>query len=213
MHQIRRLDSAQWLLSGVSFISSLGIAVMLPLIPLYAVSLGATPTQLGLLTSAFALANAAGQLVAGVLLDRVGARGFIRSGIATHAGANTLIATAATAPSLIAYRSLAGVGAGVNLVATRLYLVQVADPGHLAFVNGVHRCLVRAAHRPLAGRATRRTFGVVTAISQLGTVAGAMAASAVWQRAGLNAAMLTTTISVSLGGAVLLLLPSKTRRE
>lgn len=391
MRQIRTLDGSQWLLAGVSFISSLGIAVMLPLIPLYAVSLGATPTQLGLLTSAFALANAAGQLVAGVLHDRVGARVFIRGGVATYAGANALIATAASATSLIAYRSLAGVGAGVNLVATRLYLVQVADPNRLAFVNGILSAanaagqvvgpafggivaaladlrapflLVAATSglalvgalflpRPAVGSRTAavdatgsdapsrlfnrsalvllaaqllllagyggfittyaplatqrlgwstlevgavfsifgvgsitlgpwlshiadqtsrrnvsalgtipvalfglalalelprlvlyvitfaagggltaftaawfamltdaspagrrgRTFGVVTAISQLGTVAGATVAAAVWQRAGLNAAMLTTTISISLGGAVLLLLPSKTRRE
>lgn len=49
------------LIAAVSFVSSLGIGVMLPLMPLYALSLGASPLQLGLMTSVFALANTAGQ--------------------------------------------------------------------------------------------------------------------------------------------------------
>lgn len=47
---------------------------MLPLIPLYAISLGAAPFQLGLLTSAFALANAVAQFGAGLVVDRMGPR-------------------------------------------------------------------------------------------------------------------------------------------
>ena len=89
MRQIHTLDSSQWLLAAITFISSLGIAVMLPLIPLYAVSLGATPTQLGLLTSAFALANAAGRFAAGMLMDR--ARPLTPSIAVALAGASLLL--------------------------------------------------------------------------------------------------------------------------
>jgi MFS family permease len=121
----------------MSFVSQLGIAVMLPLIPLYAISLGAAPWQLGLLTSTFAITSAAGQLGAGVLIDRLGARPFIRTGIAVYAGANVLIATAFDAISLITYRSLAGFGGGANIIANRVYLAQLADPTRMAFVNGV----------------------------------------------------------------------------
>lgn len=124
-------------LAAIGFVSSLGVAVMLPLIPLYALSLRATPLQLGLLTSGFSVASAAAQFGAGVYLDRYGARAFISGGIATYAAANVLIATSASAGALIAFRSLAGLGGGVNVVATRLYLAQIAHPAHLAFTNGV----------------------------------------------------------------------------
>ncbi len=130
-------DRSLFILAAMTLISSLGIAVMLPLIPLYGISLGASPVQLGLLTSGFALASALGQLAAGFALERLGSRGFIRGGIAVYAGANALIATAADALSLIAFRSLAGLGGGANLVASRLYLAQVADPKRMAFVNGI----------------------------------------------------------------------------
>jgi len=162
LSQIRRLDAAIIILTLVNFLSSLGIAIMLPLIPLYAISLGAAPVQLGLLTSAFALANAAAQLAAGLVVDRAGSRSLIRGGIATYAGANVLIATAATAPVLIAYRSLAGVGAGVNIISTRLYLAAVADPAHMAFVNGV----ISAAYS--AGQVVGPAFGgIISALANL----------------------------------------------
>jgi MFS family permease len=137
IRDLRRLETPHLVLAAITFVSSLGIGVMLPLIPLYARSLGASPLQLGLLTSGFAVANAVGQLSSGWLSDRVGARRFIRAGIATYAGANVLIASAANAVVLIAFRALAGLGAGIDFVATRLYLTQVSDPNRLALYNGV----------------------------------------------------------------------------
>lgn len=160
--QFRALDAAIVILTVVNFVSSLGIAIMLPLIPLYAIALGAAPLQLGLLTSAFALANAVAQLAAGLTVDRTGSRSLIRGGIATYAGANVLIATAASAPVLIAYRTLAGFGAGVNIISTRLYLAAVADPAHMAFVNGV----ISAAYS--AGQVIGPAFGgIISALANL----------------------------------------------
>ena len=64
-------------LATISFVSSLGISIMLPLLPLYALSLGATPLQLGLMTSGFAIANGVAQFASGFLMDRYGARRFV----------------------------------------------------------------------------------------------------------------------------------------
>ena len=64
-------------LATISFISSLGISIMLPLLPLYALSLGASPLQLGLMTSGFAIANGVAQFASGFLMDRWGARRFV----------------------------------------------------------------------------------------------------------------------------------------
>jgi len=124
-------------LATISFVSSLGISIMLPLLPLYALSLGASPLQLGLMTSGFAVANGIAQFASGFLMDRYGARRFIVAGIGTYAAANVLIATAPTAIALIGYRFVAGLGGGVNMVATRLYIAQTAEQASLAFFNSI----------------------------------------------------------------------------
>ncbi len=124
-------------LATISFVSSLGISIMLPLLPLYALSLGASPLQLGLMTSGFAIANGVAQFASGFLMDRFGARRFIVAGIGTYAAANVLIATAPTAIALIGYRVVAGLGGGINMVATRLYIAQTAEQASLAFFNSI----------------------------------------------------------------------------
>ncbi|MEK7285627.1 MAG: MFS transporter, partial [Chloroflexota bacterium] len=111
LRQLASLRGPLAVIAAISFVSSLGIGVMLPLMPLYAISLGATPVQLGLMTSAFAVANTASQLLSGLFLDRYGSLPFIRAGTATYAFANGLIATAGNALVLIGYRALAGFGA------------------------------------------------------------------------------------------------------
>ena len=134
---LRDLRGPLGVLASMLFVSQLGVGVMLPIIPLYAIALGASPRDLGLLTTAFSLANVAAQLGVGFILDRIDPRIPIRAGIATYAGANLLISTAAGVPSLLAFRALAGLGGGANLVADRVYLSRIADPARLAYLNGL----------------------------------------------------------------------------
>lgn len=134
---LRDLRGPLGVLASMLFVSQLGIGVMLPIIPLYAISLGASPRELGLLTTAFSLANVAAQLGIGFVLDRIDQRIPIRAGIATYSGANLLISTAAGVQSLLAFRALAGLGAGANIVADRVYLSRIADPARLAYLNGL----------------------------------------------------------------------------
>jgi len=121
----------------MAFITQVGVSIMLPLLPLYATSLGATPTVLGLLTSSFAILIAVGQLGGGYLVERVAPRRLVSLGIGTYAAANVLISTAGVTLPLIAFRSLAGLGSGVNQVSERLYVAQAIDRTRLAFANGV----------------------------------------------------------------------------
>jgi MFS family permease len=131
------LRGALAIVASMGFVASLGIGVMLPIIPLYAISLGAAPRDLGLLTTAFSVANTISQLGAGFVLDRVDVRVPIRLGSGTYAAANVLIASATNVLALGSYRALAGLGAGANLISDRVYVSLVADPARLAFVNGV----------------------------------------------------------------------------
>lgn len=135
--RVRGLDRPIALLAFMAFITQVGVAIMLPLLPLFAIELGATPFVLSLLVGAFAVAIAAGQLAAGFLVARFEARRLVVGGMGAYAAANLAIATAASATTLIAFRAIAGLGAGVAQVAERLYLTRVADPARLAFANGI----------------------------------------------------------------------------
>ena len=119
------------------FIVQVGVAIMLPLLPLYARSLGADPFVLGLLTSVFAITNAVGQLLTGFLAERLEIRRLLAGGIGSYAVANFLIALAASAGMLVAFRGFAGLGGGVMLIGERLYLAQLVDKSQLAFANGI----------------------------------------------------------------------------
>ena len=131
------VDQALWLLAAIGFISQVGIAVMLPLLPLYATELGAPPFVLGLLTSLFAITNGVGQLGAGFLSERFGPRRVMTAGIALYAAMNALIATAASANWLLAWRTAAGFGGGAMIVSERIYLARVVEPARRAFANGI----------------------------------------------------------------------------
>jgi MFS family permease len=131
------IDPALGLLAAIGFVSQVGISVMLPLLPLYATELGAPPIVLGLLTSAFAVTNAFGQLGAGFLSERWGARRLMTAGLALYGAMNALIATAATAAWLLTWRTTAGFGGGAMIVSERIYLAQSIVPARRAFANGI----------------------------------------------------------------------------
>jgi predicted MFS family arabinose efflux permease len=147
------IDPALGLLAFIGFIAQVGIAVMLPLLPLFATELGARPFELGLLTSVFAITNGIGQLGAGFMTDRYGARRLISGGLALYSAMNALIATAATAVWLLAWRALSGFGGGALIVSERVYIVEVTRPERRAFANGI----VSAAAS--AGTVTGPAFG------------------------------------------------------
>ena len=156
------IDPALGLLAFIGFIAQVGIAVMLPLLPLFATELGARPFELGLLTSVFAITNGIGQLGAGFLTDRYGARRLLSGGLALYSSMNALIATAANAAWLLTWRALSGFGGGALLVSERVYIVEVTRPERRAFANGI----VSAAAS--AGTVTGPAFGgLIAAIGGL----------------------------------------------
>jgi len=188
--RLRAVDRPLVLLAGISFTVQVGVAVMLPLLPLYAVSLGATPVVLGLLTSAFAVANALGGLATGFLAERFQPRRLVAGGIGFYALANLLIATATAALPLLAYRTVAGIGGGVAAMGERLYLTSVVDRARLATANGILSS---------AGAAG----GV------LGPVIGGLLAAA----ADVRAPFLVVAATSLVGAVGALMLPRPTRRE
>jgi MFS family permease len=186
------IGPALWLLAAIGFISQVGISVMLPLLPLYATELGASPFVLGLLTGAFAVTNAIGQLGSGFLAERWGARRMMGAGLGFYASMNALIATAISAPWLLGWRTLAGFGGGAMIVSERIYLAQVVEPARRAFANGI----VSAG----------QSAGTV-----LGPVVGGVAASIGGLRAPF--VIVAATSAVALIGTLFLPAPKRTSTD
>jgi len=156
---LREIDRSIAILASISFISNLGVSIMLPLLPLFAVQVGATPGELGLMVSIFAVTQTVGQLGSGAMIGRISPRRQMPLGQASYAAANFLIATATSAIPLIAFRALAGLGGGLSIIAERLYIARVADRAKLAFTNGV----VSAAGS--SGSVLGPTIGAIPAIN------------------------------------------------
>jgi MFS transporter, DHA1 family, multidrug resistance protein len=124
-------------LALLSFISQVGVSIMLPLLPLYAVAVGATPAEVGLMVSTFSVTSTVGQLASGFLSSRLSARRQMPLGQAVYATGNFLIATTSAALPLITFRALSGLGGGLTIIAERLYIARVTVQERLAFTNGV----------------------------------------------------------------------------
>lgn len=186
------IGPALWLLAAIGFISQVGISVMLPLLPLYATELGAPPFVLGLLTGAFAVTNAIGQLGSGFLAERLGPRRIMSAGLGFYGVMNALIATAASAPWLLGWRTAAGFGGGAMIVSERIYLAQIVEPARRAFANGI----VSAG----------QSAGTVT-----GPVIGGIAASIGGLRAPF--VIVAATSAIALVGTLFLPAPSRTMSE
>lgn len=131
------MDRSIAVLALLAFISQVGVAIMLPLLPLYAVEVGATPAQMGLMVGAFSVTATIGQLSAGVLAGWLSARRQMPLGQSVYALGNFLMATTTTAIPLIAFRAMSGLGGGLTIIAERLYIARVTAEDRLAFVNGV----------------------------------------------------------------------------
>ena len=110
-----------------AFVDTVGMAMIIPLLPYYATSLGANATAVGALISAFAIAQLLSAPFWGRLSDRVGRRpaivaGLLLSGVAyiVFAGANSLVL-------LLTSRIIQGVGGG-TIAVVQAYATDLSPP-------------------------------------------------------------------------------------
>jgi MFS transporter, DHA1 family, tetracycline resistance protein len=109
------------------FIDLLGFGLVIPILPTYAVSLGATSFEVGLVMAVYALMNFIFSPFWGTLSDRVGRRPVIAGTVLVTAMAFLLLAHANTLFLLFAARMLAGIGSA-NIAASQAYITDVTPP-------------------------------------------------------------------------------------
>ena len=146
----------------VAFVDMVGLTMIVPLLPYYATDFGAGAATVGLLISAFSIAQLAVAPVWGRVSDRYGRRPAILAGLLITAAAYIVFAWAGSVPALLAARLVQGIGGGpIGVVQAYVADVSTSD---------------------------RRTksLGWLTAITSLGAVAGPAVGSLLVSLGGLE---------------------------
>jgi multidrug resistance protein len=160
-----------------AFVDMVGLVMIVPLLPYYATELGANATTVGLLISAFSLAQLAVAPVWGRFSDRYGRRPAILAGLLITAVAYGIFAFAGSVMVLLLTRVVQGLGGG-TIGVVQAYVADAVPP-------------------------TERTksLGWLSAVTSLGAVAGPAFGSALatvgGRRApGLGAAVLSLLVAL-----------------
>lgn len=105
----------------------IGFAIVLPILPFYALALDATPFQVGLLISAFSVAQLVFAPVWGRVSDHYGRRPALLIGLSSAAVAYVVFAFADSLWLLLASRVVQGAGGGTTAVA-QAYVADTVEP-------------------------------------------------------------------------------------
>ncbi len=131
-----------------AFVDMVGLTMIVPLLPFYATDFGATATAVGILISAFSIAQLAVAPAWGSFSDRYGRRPAILAGLLVSAFAYGIFALAASVPVLLLARLVQGAGGG-TIGVVQAYVADTSTPERRT-----------------------RSLGWLSAVTSLGAVAG-----------------------------------------
>lgn len=114
-------------LLAVIFVDLLGFSLILPLLPYYAETFGATPAVVGFLVASYALAQLIGAPILGGLSDRYGRRPVLIVSILGSAAGFVIFGLATSLTVLFAARILDGLTGG-NISVAQAYVADVSPP-------------------------------------------------------------------------------------
>jgi multidrug resistance protein len=129
--QLRRLG----VLIATSLVDMIGFAIVLPLLPFYALELRATPAEVGLIIAAFSAAQIVSSPVWGRVSDRYGRRPALLIGLLASAVAYVVFGLADALWLLFASRLVQGAGGGTTGVA-QAYVADTVEPSQRARALG-----------------------------------------------------------------------------
>jgi MFS family permease len=136
---LRGLPRETFVLALVAFCVALGFGIVVPAVPLFALEFGVGTTAAGAVVSAFALMRLLSGLAGGRLVDRVGERQALLSGLAVVAVSSLLAGLAVSYPQLLVLRGLGGVGSAVFTISATSLLLRVAAAAQRGRTQSVYR--------------------------------------------------------------------------
>ena len=113
------------------FIDLLGFGIIIPLLPFYAESFGATALTVGLLSTSFSLMQFVFSPIWGRLSDRIGRKPIILLGLLGSGVSYLMLATATSLPMVFAARIVGGI-AGANIPTAQAYIADITTPENRA---------------------------------------------------------------------------------
>lgn len=122
-------------LMAVAFVDMIGLMIVVPMLPLYANRMHASPTVIGLLAASFPVAQLAASPVWGRLSDRTGRRPVLLVGLTASMFAYAIFGFAGTLWLLFLSRFVQGLGGGTTGVA-QAYVADIMAPQERAKALG-----------------------------------------------------------------------------
>ena len=122
-------------LMAVAFVDMIGLMMVIPLLPLYAQNLHASPSLIGVLAASFPVAQLASSPVWGRVSDRYGRRPALLVGLTASAIAYVIFGFAASLWQLFVSRFVQGLGGGTTGVA-QAYVADTMAPHERAKALG-----------------------------------------------------------------------------
>jgi MFS transporter, DHA1 family, multidrug resistance protein len=131
-------------LVGSMLISMLGMGIVSPFLPIYANTMGASSTQVGLIQAAFNITGIGTLLFIGRLSDRYGRKLFLSCGLSIMAIAAIGLMYSRDPVHLILWRFFQGLGAAAHLPIAQAYLGDITPEGNegkwMGYFNAVLYC-------------------------------------------------------------------------
>jgi MFS family permease len=151
-------------LLGSMFVAMLGMNIIAPILPAYAVTMGASSLELGMVQAAFSAAGILTLLFVGRLSDRLGRKLFLHSGLAILVLASAGLMFANQPLHLILLRFVQGLGASVYLSISQAYMGDGVRPGTEGRWRGYFNAVLFAGMGagPLVGGLAKDAFGIST---------------------------------------------------
>jgi DHA1 family tetracycline resistance protein-like MFS transporter len=118
------------------FVNLVGFGIIIPLLPFYAETFGASPIAIGFLFAIFSIAQLVAAPVLGDLSDRYGRRPILIVSLAGTALSFVMLALASSLPMLFLARIVDGLSGG-NIATARAYVADVTAPEDRARAYGI----------------------------------------------------------------------------
>jgi MFS family permease len=143
------------------FVAMLGLGIVSPLIPVYAEDLGATYTQIGLLSSAWSISRFIFSTPAGRISDTTGKKKVIMAGLFTYSVVSLLYSIAWNFTSLISFRLVHGLGSALAMPVAMAYAAELSPKGQEGRYMGTMNLAMFGGMGmgPLIGGTLTDTFG------------------------------------------------------
>ena len=114
-------------LSVIAFFVAIGFGILAPALPIFAKTFDVTALQASAVISVFALMRFVFAPIAGVLVDRLGERIVLTSGLLIVATSSAIAGFSQTYLQLVAFRGIGGIGSSMFTVSALALLLRVVD--------------------------------------------------------------------------------------